>query len=481
MNHFKIFAIFQLVTEISFTLSSAFNTQDYQDQLTKPYFVDKSMFIKAFFDSGSSKILLSSPRGFGKTLNLQMFQLFVEIELDEYGVPKHSSNTTAGKIFKNLTISQYPEIVNEHMAKYPVLFLDLEAKPVLESYTREDIIRHVNNKLYDTFVKHSWMLQIPEDVLVNHYRIDKNKIKFMKQLDERNLENENEKDYNVLHKMLHYLAVILRSYYRNGVIILVDNYDSMVSNSYKPSGQGVSRYYDHVNGLLQRAFEDADESVVVGGLVMGISGLVLANLPTFLSRTKFHPFMGEESKFTEFFGFQESELVQLLDRYKCPEKLDEIRSYFNGYKTVYQDLAIFNPSSVIQYLGNLSNDPLRIYWRISTVDNFLLSFMNDTLIRTVIRNVINNASTGYHMAEAYTADNFNLFFSICENYAYNSTDQGLLLWFFYDHGYLSHRVVETDSPGQFLDAMGAPNFETRRALEQLMTYSGPHIVAYDSL
>ncbi|KAL6972292.1 hypothetical protein U1Q18_051198 [Sarracenia purpurea var. burkii] len=470
-----LFAILHVFAKISTPVMASFYADDFLRLTNKPYFIDKTEFIKDIFSSESKKILLTSPRGFGKTINLQMIQFFVEIEPDEYGVPKHPLNSTANYVFENMAIAKHPEIVKKYMAKHPVIFLDLKADPVLHSFSegelfpiREQMIRQVNTKLYNCFAKHNWLLQIPEEVLIHEYKIDEKKINFMRRLYEKNLENSEEKRDDVLHKMLLNLAEILHLYYRSSVIILVDNYDSMMNNAYKPHSDNLRAYYDYVNNILQRAFENSDENLVAGGVLMSTTGLILSNVRTFLSQTEFHPFMGENSKFTKYFGFTEQEVVHLLDIYECQSHLNDIKSYYNGYKTVYQDLSIYNPTSVLLYLHNRDNDPLRVYWNNSLVDNFLVSFLKDTLLNQTANKIITNGTTGYHMAECYTATNYLLLLEVIYNHKYEKTDQGLILWLLYDHGYLSHRVVETDTPGQFLDAMGAPNYDTRQALQILL-------------
>ena len=44
------------------------------------YFVDKTMFIKEFFENGNYTMLMPRPKRFGKTLNLSMIEYFFDIQ-----------------------------------------------------------------------------------------------------------------------------------------------------------------------------------------------------------------------------------------------------------------------------------------------------------------------------------------------------------------------------------------------------------------
>ena len=86
--------------------------QDFAAIIENSYFyVDKTEFIRNWWESGDVVTLITRPRRFGKTLNLSMMDYFFS--------NKHQNGV---KLFKNLAIwkyRDYRELVNQ----YPVIFL----------------------------------------------------------------------------------------------------------------------------------------------------------------------------------------------------------------------------------------------------------------------------------------------------------------------------------------------------------------------
>ena len=83
------------------------------------YYVDKTRLIEQLLLNWSEVTLFTRPRRFGKTLNMSMLKSFFEIGTDK-------------SLFDGLYISGNKELCDEHMGKYPVIFLSLKGVEGLE-------------------------------------------------------------------------------------------------------------------------------------------------------------------------------------------------------------------------------------------------------------------------------------------------------------------------------------------------------------
>ena len=64
----------------------AIGLQDFADVIQKGYFyIDKTPFIKEWWESGDSVTLITRPRRFGKTLNMSMLEYFFSVDHADRG------------------------------------------------------------------------------------------------------------------------------------------------------------------------------------------------------------------------------------------------------------------------------------------------------------------------------------------------------------------------------------------------------------
>ena len=81
------------------------------------YYIDKTKLIEQLVETGGEVTLFTRPRRFGKTLNMSMLKAFFETGADE-------------SLFDGLYIAQNKALCEEHMGKYPVIFLSLKSVPL---------------------------------------------------------------------------------------------------------------------------------------------------------------------------------------------------------------------------------------------------------------------------------------------------------------------------------------------------------------
>ena len=93
----------------------AIGKQDFASIMENHYFfVDKTEFIREWWESGDDVTLITRPRRFGKTLNMSMLHHFFEIGSDQ-------------TLFDGLYISDCVKLCEAYMGKFPVIFLSLSS------------------------------------------------------------------------------------------------------------------------------------------------------------------------------------------------------------------------------------------------------------------------------------------------------------------------------------------------------------------
>jgi len=168
-------------------------------------FVDKTLFIQRIIEKSSKRIIFLRPRRFGKTTNLTMLNCFFSID--------EAKNKDC---FNNLAIDSHKEIIEKHQNRYPVIFLtlkDINARTYQDAITQ---MKHVLSELYTNFT-----------YLSTSKKLKKNQKDYVK-----NIINEKIDDHIELAFALENLVTYLHNHYDKRTWLLIDEYDTPVSNAY---------------------------------------------------------------------------------------------------------------------------------------------------------------------------------------------------------------------------------------------------------
>jgi len=166
------------------------------------YFVDKSMFIYELINSNAEVSLIPRPRRFGKTLNISMLQYFFEVGEDN------------GYLFKDLAISKTEEF-KTHLNKYPVIFLSFKD---IKNSSFEKSFKNIKKLISKEYKKHYNQIST-----LNLQEREKNIIENIINLNGSLVGYENS---------LKLLSELLYKRYNQRLIILIDEYDTPMLNSY---------------------------------------------------------------------------------------------------------------------------------------------------------------------------------------------------------------------------------------------------------
>ncbi len=288
--------------------------QDYEKLITKDcFYVDKTLFIKEWWESEDDVTLITRPRRFGKTLTMDMVEKFFSVK---YADRK--------ELFEELVIWK-EEKYRGLQGTYPVIFLSFaDVKETTFIDVRKRICQIITN-LYNKF-----------DFVL-----------------EKDLLNENEKTIyrKVSADMENYIAFdslknlsdYLMRYYGKKVIFLLDEYDTPMQEAY------LNGYWDELVSFIKNLFSSTfKNNPYLGRAIMtGITRISKESIFSDLNNLEVVTTTSE--KYQDSFGFTQQEVSDALKEYGLLEKENDVRAWYDGF-TFGRRSDIYNPWSIINYL-----------------------------------------------------------------------------------------------------------------------------------
>ena len=277
------------------------------------FYVDKTSFIKEWWESGDAVTLITRPRRFGKTLNLSMAEAFF-------------SNQFAGRgdLFEGLSIWN-EEAYRKLQGSSPVLFLSFAGiKGDTYETAREGIIQII----IDIYAKYRFLTK--GDAL-----------------------NEQEKEYYdfvkqdmsdaVVSMSLHRLAICMSRYYGKKVLIFLDEYDTPLQEAYAYG------YWEKMVSFIRSLFNCTFKTnpYMERGLMTGITRISKESIFSDISNLEVVTTTSE--KYETAFGFTEKEVAGALGQFKMLGSLEKVRYWYDGFRFGNRR-DIYNPWSITKYL-----------------------------------------------------------------------------------------------------------------------------------
>ena len=297
------------------------------------YYVDKSLLIEKMLENRTPVTLFTRPRRFGKTLNMSMLKYFFDIENKEEN----------RRLFENLKISDSKYMSEQ--GKYPVIFISLKD---LKADTWEKTFERLKELISDLYAEFESMRE----------KMNKrDKMKF----DRIFFEKENT-DYASSLKLL---SNYLYKYYGKKVIVLIDEYDSPIINAFDKG------YYNEAIEFFQVFYSSAlkTNDSLKYGILTGITRIIKEGIFSGLNNLYVNTVLSKN--YAEYFGLLESEVIEMLDYFNMKYKIEEVRSWYNGY--LFGNEQIYNPWSIVNYLREKE---IKSYWA-NISGNTLLENMLD--------------------------------------------------------------------------------------------------------
>ncbi|GES81647.1 AAA family ATPase [Rhizophagus clarus] len=297
-------------------------------------FVDKSLFIMEFMIYGQRAILITRPRRFGKSTNLSMLQTFLSVDYP----PLNYIPDVKTSLFGKLKVAKFEWFAKLHYKQWPVIHISFKD---LGNESWEQMRNETKERIRDLYRKHRYVISIlSEDD---------------KKLFEKVLNGTTEEEY--LSNAISRLARYLDEFFGKSSIILIDEYDWPMGNA-----RGFYDKADNFFGIMYSSVAK-ENSYVHKILFVGILPLRQSSFLSGLNNVVTYPMHERQSRsgravFSDTFGFTEEEIKSLLEKKHQNEKLNELRLYYNGYRTSTK-VHIYNPHSVISFLEKNEIDN---YW-----------------------------------------------------------------------------------------------------------------------
>ncbi len=327
--------------------------------LNSEVFVDKSLMIKEFLEDSGDVILITRPRHWGKSLNMNMLGKFFEIEVGQDGKPLTIDNRINHKLFVggeiNIGFGEIKElkplkIANitssmKRQGQFPVISINFKD---VKGSNYQEVENGIRNQVIKLFVNHRYLKShITEETnLLDDAQKEKLYRYFTGKLDKEDLKDS-----------LAFLSELLYKHFNQKVYILIDEYDTPINSPYLEFGDK-SKDFEDVLKIFRDMFGSALKTnpYLEKGVITGILRVAKANLFSDLNNVREYSLLDED--FSKFYGFTQTEVDDLLTKVPTTTSPEEIKNWYNGY--TFGGEIIYNPWSIMQCLA--SKGKLDHYW-----------------------------------------------------------------------------------------------------------------------
>ena len=294
------------------------------DELIKKncFYVDKTDFIREWWESNDSVTLITRPRRFGKTLNMSMTEQFFSINYAD-----------RSDLFEGLSIWKN-EKYRDLQGTYPVISLSFANIKERDYQTTRKKICQIIVELYTnySFLLDSQKLKDGDRDFFQRISVDMDDV-----------------DATMA---IHYLCKYLYMYYGKKVIVLLDEYDTPMQEAY------VDGYWDDLVAFTRSMFNSTFKTNpwLERGLMTGITRVSKESIFSDLNNLKVVTTTSDE--YATSFGFMEEEVFAALEECELIEQKEEVKRWYDGFIFgTHKD--IYNPWSILNLLdtGNFTT-----YW-----------------------------------------------------------------------------------------------------------------------
>ena len=281
------------------------------------YYIDKTRLIEQLLQGWGKVTLFTRPRRFGKTLNMSMLRSFFEIGMDK-------------SLFDGLYISGNKVLCDEHMGKYPVIFLSFKGVDGLDFTTARRMLCAI---LKDELDRHYYLKT--SDVLT-----DEDRTLFTKMLhgQDDNIEDS-----------IRMLSKLLYKHYGQKVVILIDEYDVPLDKAFQ------NGYYKEMVSLIRGLFGQALKTNEFLQFAVLTGCLRVSKESIFTGLNNFEINSIVDIDHDEQFGFTDDEVMKLLLDYDRSERYPDAKEWYDGYH--FGNADIYCPWDVINFAKKLVSDP----------------------------------------------------------------------------------------------------------------------------
>ena len=301
------------------------------------FYVDKTLFIREWWDSDDAVTLITRPRRFGKTLNMNMLECFFSNKYKD-----------RGDLFKGLEIWK-DEKYRELQGTYPVIFLSFAS---IKQVRYDETVIKIKDELIRIYNEYDYIMK-------------------------SGIYNANEKmqyqsvcvgmSDTVAQEALKNLSNYLSRYYGKKVIILLDEYDTPMQEAY------VNGYWEELVGFTRSLFNSTFKTnpYLERAIMTGITRVSKESIFSDLNNLKVITVTSDE--YSSCFGFTEDEVFAALEEQGLSSEKEKVKLWYDGF-TFGESRDIYNPWSIINFLDEKK---YKTYWADSSSNGLV-----NELIRT---------------------------------------------------------------------------------------------------
>ncbi len=295
------------------------------------FYIDKTAFIRDWWESRDSVTLITRPRRFGKTITMSMVERFFSV--------KYAGK---GGIFEGLCIWQ-EEKYRKLQGTYPVISLSF-------ANIKERSYLPARNKIYQLIVE----LYAKHSYLKESGLLEEKEIEYFDSVSA-------DMDETTATLAIYRISDFLSRRYGKKVIILLDEYDTPMQEAY------VEGYWDEFSAFIRSLFHAAFKTNpwLERGIMTGITRVSKESVFSDLNNLKVITTTSDE--YADVFGFTEQEVFAAMDEFGLKEK-EKVKWWYDGF-TFGSRSGIYNPWSILNYLDS---GKFKTYWA-DTSSNSLIS------------------------------------------------------------------------------------------------------------
>ena len=299
------------------------------------FYIDKTLFIKEWWEMADSVTLITRPRRFGKTLNMDMIRCFFS---NEY--------RNRGSLFEGLDIWK-EEKYRKLQGTYPVIFLSFAE---IKQNNYNDAVEKIKRIICDTCQQFDFLKEWDG----------------LTEIEKKNINNISYDMSDVMTQdLLKNMSNYLSRYYKKNVIILLDEYDTPMQEAY------INGYWEELANFTRSLFNATFktnpylERAIMTGITRVSKGSIFSDLNNLVVVTT------TSNRYETSFGFKEEEVFTALDEHGFSDKKEEVKRWYDGF-SFGNKKDIYNPWSIINFL---KTGEFAAYWADSSSNGLINSLV----------------------------------------------------------------------------------------------------------
>ena len=288
--------------------------QDFKDlRENNDFYIDKTYFIKEWWENRDTVTLITRPRRFGKTLAMSMTENFFSV-----------NNKGRSDLFEGLLVWE-EEKYRELQGTYPVISLSFSGIGARNFLTTRESICKLLKELYARF-----------KFVLNSDLLEQEDIDSFKRI----TEDMNDSDAGF---SIYLLCRCLYKYYGKKAIVLLDEYDVPMQEAY------LNGYWDEMVGFMRGFFNLTFKANpwLERGLMTGVTRMSKESIFSDLNNLEVVTTTSE--KYRTSFGFTESEVFDALKEFGLQAERQKVKEWYDGF--CFGDCSsIYNPWTITNFL-----------------------------------------------------------------------------------------------------------------------------------